>query len=266
MKQAEVKYLSSGQMITVLIVILISSCNPRIIPSKTGITHQSRETLEAVTGNNLEFETFSAKIKVESDLIDRKNPLRGQIKIANDSIITISVNLNSGFPVAKLFFTTDSFYIIDRVNKAFIHGTYNHFNELYHYPVHYRLIQSVLLGEIVDYPPGSEISFKDAETKDSTEWSLFIRDDLSVVGRDYLYHYLITKRIKKVSKTNILFGKGILDVLYSEFLIENTSLFPHELNIKVKSDNKTEEFNITFSNLQFDKKLKFSVKVPRKYE
>jgi hypothetical protein len=245
--------------LVIILSLLFVSCNRSTSLISSSKEQYNNEVLSAIAKEYLSFTTLSAKVKVESSLFDKKNVLKGQVRIKKDSIIWISLNLSTGFPIAKAVFKSDSFMVNDRVNKMYYHGTYKQFDEQFGFPLTYEAIQTTMLNEIASGKDGlyeiRELNYRGMESYNIQ----------SLTGENGLSTYIVDKEKHKVRNSHILFEESIVDVNYSSFEKQGETNFPLFLNTIIRNSKKEIEFDIELSRLQIDKKLKFNFKVPKKY-
>ncbi len=244
-----------------LLLVVLASCNRSITLITQNRDQYNNEILKKIGDNYLKFQTLSTRVKVESSLFDKKNSLKGQVRIKRDSVVWISLNLSSGFPVAKAVFKTDSFMIHDRVNKAYYHGKYEQFSQRFKVPLTFETIQAMLLNELISAGNGAKFDIKEIELDKASAYSIAAYDHLNC-----MYNYLVPKEILKVKSTNIIFKDAIVDVSYDDYKKEGGNNFAQLLNAVIKTNSKEHEFSIEFSRFQVDKKTKFNFKVPKKYD
>lgn len=106
--------------------------------------------------NSLIERSFSKSLKIKySAIIDNgssRNKFNGHIKFVNDTLIWANIiSPAMGIEIARAMFSTDSVFIIDKVNKRFYSGNYNYLNKKIGFNIDYKGVKNILLGIIYDY-------------------------------------------------------------------------------------------------------------------
>ncbi|MFO7723816.1 MAG: DUF4292 domain-containing protein [Bacteroidales bacterium] len=94
----------------------------------------------AVTHSDL---TYTAVVNLKAGGTD--NSVNANIRIRKDSVIWISAR-KLGFEIGRLMMTTDSVWVMDRINSRYFAGDYLFFRKQFNIDLDYNLIESLMLG------------------------------------------------------------------------------------------------------------------------
>ncbi len=221
--------------------------------------------LSNIESKSIDFKTLELKAKLKADFIERKAPIKISIRISNDSIIWISLNLKSGLPIAKASFTQDSIKVIDRINNKFYRGDYPKMRKFLGVNFNYDLLQSVIANELFHFSDTNKHILNKKTKETSLNNSVFIsvqQSDSCLLNLTYK----INKELDKIEKVNIINNSEIVDVDYSDFKAIDGKLFPYKMLISILKNGKLENLNIDITKVNLNKKQRYPFKIIKRFE
>ena len=109
-----------------------------------------RQTLGQLAGNRVDFQTFSARMKVHYEAGDGKDyELIAFVRIRKDSLIWMSINAVVGpvnIEAFRVLITRDSVKILDKQKKIVRLRSVSYLQEEVHLPVNFQTLQDLLIG------------------------------------------------------------------------------------------------------------------------
>ncbi|PIQ20009.1 MAG: hypothetical protein COW65_17435 [Cytophagales bacterium CG18_big_fil_WC_8_21_14_2_50_42_9] len=138
-------------------VIFFSSCKKNTVP----LTSSASETPASQT-KNLNFQYFSAKGKMQLEEKNSKVSSGVTVRMLRDSVIWISVVPGFGIEAARLKITTDSVYMLNRLQHNYFAGDYTLIKDKFKVDVNFKLVQAILLGNYLPSATGNEKKLADA--------------------------------------------------------------------------------------------------------
>jgi hypothetical protein len=202
-------------------------------------------TIEPVKVNEVEFDYLLTKSKFSfrSSTQDFDNT-NVNIRIKKDSLIWLSVT-GIGFEVARGLITPDSIVFLDKLHKEYFVFTYAQLSKQYNFDLNFKLLQSVIVGNLPISPGPDSKFFKENE--------FFLINQKS--GRITVDNFIGEKNLKlerlKVveAPTNNTFTLN-----YEDFREVNTFLFPFGsmINLDVQSQ-KDKQFYQTTMRIKHNK-------------
>ncbi|MCF8373350.1 MAG: DUF4292 domain-containing protein [Bacteroidales bacterium] len=252
-------------MIIALVFMIFQSCKSLVQYTEPKTTDDNLALIDMIDKQNLEFENLEIKAKIMADFVDRKHPLKVSIRIKRDSIIWVSLNLNTGLPIGKASFTPDTIKILDRVNDMIYMGNYEQLEKRKGIRLNYDILQSIIVNEIWKNNTGSlKIVDKKVQKKESYNSLFYVVSpgDSSTVG----ITYRVGKHNNKIEAINFLDNKNSLDIEYSQFESIFQKLFPHFIAIATKSAEKQEKMEIEITKVNMDKNQRYPFKIIKRFE
>lgn len=259
-------------LVSVLFVFLVSCRSTRKVIKEPIKEYGADYLFEKLKENELKFDWFSAKFKLDLIIDKKKNSLSGQFRMRKDSVIWVSFSPALGIEMARLIITTDSIKFINRINKTYFTGDENVVNDFLDSNVDFDVLQSILLGNDLTYYDDGKFR----ATYDSKEYHLV------TAGRQKLKKYVKTQadeeriyiqniflnpetfkitqmKIKELKKEN-----KKLEAIYSDFNHIDNQLFPHKISYDLIAD-KNVRIDINYSKIVIDKPQVFPFKISSKY-
>jgi Domain of unknown function (DUF4292) len=226
---------------------------------------------EKLIENELRFEFLSAKFNLEMLIDKKKTILKGQFRIAKDSLIWISFTPALGIEVARLIISQDSVKFINRIDHTFFNGDYQFLNDFLKSSIDFDILQSFIIGNDFQY-------YENGKFRASIDAMQY---KLSTAGRHKLKTYVRGHELPQVFIQNIWLNpenfkiskvdikeldqdNRKLKAYYSDFLPVNSQLFPHRLFYEILSETRV-KVDVSISKLTLDNPLRFPFKVPKNY-
>jgi len=218
-----------------------------------------RETIEQLMRNHIDYNTFSAKVKVHYEGGDGKdNEFNAFIRMQKDSMIWISINAVLGFEAFRLLVTPDSVKILDRLKKVVRLRSVSYLQEEVHLPVDFHILQDLLLGNPI-FLDTTHIAFYKTEVKGISLFSS------GTVFRNYLT--LGTDRTplhSKLDDTDPLRSRTG-DVTYGEYDYSSGVPFSTYRKVSVAEKSKV-DVEISYKQFRFNEVLSFPFSIPKNYK
>lgn len=232
-------------------MVMLSSCNRKI-----GAIFSSKETLEVI---DPQFAYMSAKSKLKFDHAGKKISATANFRIKKDSIIWISV---SGFGIegARVLINEKNVQILDKLKRHYYNYTFEELSKKYDFDFNFQMIQSVILGNLVE-PYG-----KQKIEKTDSYYSYTASKGM------YLFHNFIGTSSMKLEKVKVYDErtKNTISVNYSNFILVDDRIFPNDISAVIDYELATKpstEIDIFYSKMAIENSpLSFPFSVPSKYE
>ena len=254
-------------------LLLFSACSPARKIMKAPLKEEGSDFLfRKLKEKELKFDWFSAKFSAEYANKGKKNSFSGQIRIRKDSLIWISLTPMLGIEAIRLMISQDSVKLINRLNDTYFIGDYEYVNRFLNTNIDYDLLQSILLGNDLEYYEGSKFraSIDRGEYKLSTSERLKLRkfvrnnqENLKVFIQNIWLdpeNFKITHiDVKEIRRDNIK-----LESNYSNFEQVGEQLFPRKMKYVIWAEN-TIKVNADFSKMVVNVPMQFPFKIPASY-
>ncbi|QHS62085.1 DUF4292 domain-containing protein [Chitinophaga agri] len=218
----------------------------------------NKEMLAKLRSNYINFNTFSAKLKVDFETEAKQmSGINANMRLQKDSIIWISVSAPIIGEVARAVITPDSLKAIDKFHKVVYLRDMKDAKDLLHIPFDFKTLQDLIIGnpiyltdsvyQVVKTP--AVISF----TCDSTMFtSLF-----NVFADDY-----VLQQSKVMDKDST--RKRSVELTYGEYKSLDKVKFATLRRVFVEEKHYT-KINMEFNKIDFDQPVSFPFTVPSGY-
>lgn len=217
----------------------------------------------------IDFNTLLIKASTKFDNGKKKLNLKGTVKIIKDSLIIVSLSPGLGIEAARIKFTKDSIFILDRLSSKVTMGSYKFIEKNYKIYVSFNDVQSILINELFIFPIEKGVSIKNellnSFTVKQKEHSMdfyrkttgHIENLISVNAESY--------KIEKYIINDVANNRNV-QLKYEDNFSEDFNNLPKRISLLSSSVNTYLKLNLNYTKVIKNKKLNFSFKIPSKYE
>ena len=215
--------------------------------------------LSKVKNSILDFETFTAKVKVDfSDDAGKSQSAMGYIRIQKDSLIWISLTGALGVEGFRAQVYPDSVIVMDKQEKTVSYKSIASLQEITKLPVNFYALQDLLVGNPV-YFTDTVISFKAdnrgfSATSRGATFTHQLRMD--TVSNTILYSAIIDND----SATN-----RKIEIWFDGYVKNQNKKFSEQRAITVQDKNKL-KILLDFKQVSFNETLSFPFNIPKSYK
>ena len=214
--------------------------------------------LEKVNKRKIDFNTFSAKIKVEYIGQETSQSATAYLKMRKDSIIVINVVGPLGIVGLQAKISTDSIIIINKIDKYVQRRSISYVKEVTQIPFDYSTLQDLIIGNPI-FINNNVVSYKAT------------KNQLLVLMIGNLFKNLITldtldlKPLHcKLDDVDIQRNRTC-DITYSNYQASNAVQFSTYRSISVAEKNKLDVY-LDFKQYSFNEPLNYSFSIPKNYK
>lgn len=209
------------------------------------------EILEGLKANQISYEFFSAKAKVNFEGEEMRIGGRANIRMIKDSLIWMNFKKLS-VEGSRVLITRDSFWIVYRLDKMYESGTFSELMEAYDMQVSFAELQDLIVGNF-PIPSSNEIG----------RYATKKTHDLYFSQNATQYEYQMDGNYKmRTFLLKDIVGRTISGV-YNDYSIQNFSS-KKDLQVHLE-DGTTARINMDFSDVEFDEPRKIQFEVPANY-
>ncbi len=218
-----------------------------------------RTIYTAIDSNRIDFQTFSAKVKVNFEGKDgKKSDFNASIRLFKDSVMWISVNALLGIEAFRVLITPDSVKVMNKVDKIIQLRSVSYLKEVAKIPFTFHDLQEMLIGNPI-YLDSNIISYR----KDP--------DGITLVSVGALFkHFLV------VSEDSYLPVQSKLDDInpartrtcyigYGDYQTKNNKRFSAFRKITVVEASKL-DIEMQFKQIDFNVDLSMPFNIPKNYK
>ncbi len=210
--------------------------------------------------NFIDFNTFSAKIKVDIEDAEGKQPdITAVVRMVKDSAIWISLSATFlNFEVFRVLITKDSVIVLNKQKKEVQYRSLDYLQEVTQIPFDFKTIQNLLIGNPIFFD-SSNATFKNIGN--------YIL--ASSVGNDFKNLLTLSLDNKNVLHSKLddidLARNRTADITYDAYTNINGKPFSTYRQIVVSEKNKL-DLRMNFKQFEFNKELSVSFSVPKNYK
>jgi hypothetical protein len=214
---------------------------------------------QSVEKNRIDFETFSAKVKVDFEGSDgKKNDFNAFIRLRKDSVLWMSINALLGIEAFRVLITPDSVKVLNKLDKVAQLRSMSYLKEITKLPFTFKELQDLILGNPI-YFDNNIVSYK----KDN--------DALSVLHMGEIFKHLLTVnpndmyiQHSKLDDADPVRARTA-DISYGDYEIRNDKPFSTFRKITVAEKSKL-DIEMKFKQFDFNVPLNFPFGIPKNYK
>lgn len=218
-----------------------------------------RGVYDGVESKKIDFNTFSAKIKVNFEGSDgKKNDFNANIRLQKDSILWISINALLGIEAFRVIVTPDSVKVQNKLDKVVQLRSVSYLQEITKIPFTFHELQDLIIGNPI-YFDSNVVSFKHEAAS------------ITIVSVGQLFKHLLTVnplnyqlQHSKLDDVNNARARTA-DITYGDYENKNNFLFSTSRKITVSEKSKL-EIEMKYKQYDFNVPLNFPFNIPKSYK
>jgi hypothetical protein len=215
---------------------------------------------EGLKKNYIDFKTFSAKIKVDIEDAQGKQPdITAVVRIIKDSAIWISLSATFlNFEVFRVLITKDSVIVLNKQKKEVQYRSLDYLQEVTEIPFDFKTIQNLLIG--------NPIFFNDSNVTFRNLGNYILASSAENDFKNLLTISSDKNQILHCKLDDIDISRNrTADITYDEFSDVNGKPFSTYRAIVVSEKNKL-DLRMNFKQFEFNKDLSVSFSIPKNYK
>jgi hypothetical protein len=213
----------------------------------------------AIQKSRIDFETFSAKVKVDFEGSDgKKNDFNAFIRLRKDSVLWVSINALLGIEAFRILITPDSVKVINKLDKVVQLRSLSYLQEITRLPFSFKELQDLIVGNPI-YFDNKIVSYKREP------------DNVTVLHMGELFKHLLTLNAEnfeiqhsKLDDVDPVRARTA-DITYGDY--ENRDGKPFSTFRKITvSEKKKLDIEMKFKQFDFNVPLNFPFSVAKNYK
>lgn len=234
--------------------------DPVILKDSSSEKSAAEEALLALNKNKIDFQTFSAKAKIQYEDHNGKQPdFNAFLRLKKDSIIWVSISATFlGIEAFRIYITPDTLLILNKLDKTVERHPFNYLESFSHIPMDFSLLQKILIGNPV-YVGDSIVSYRQTENNILIGTvGVFFKNLITLsTGNNHLERIKLDDRDVSQNRTAALLYGGYEKNVGFDFATDR------EINVSEKSKV---DVSIQFKQYEFNKELSFPFAIPHNYK
>jgi hypothetical protein len=217
------------------------------------------QAYNAIQNNRVEYQTFSAKIKVDFEGSDgKKNDFNAFIRLRKDSVMWVSINALLGIEAFRALITPDSVKVMNKLDKVVQLRSVNYLKEITKLPFTFKELQDLIIGNPI-YFDTNIVSYRKAP------------EALTILHVGELFKHLLT-----LNPENMVIQHSKLDdidpsrartadISYGDYETRDGKPFSTFRKITVSEKSKL-DIEMKFKQFDFNVPLNFPFSIPKNYK
>jgi len=220
-----------------------------------------RKVMDTVHKNFIDFQTFSAKIKVHFEGSNgKRNDFTANITMKKDSILWINITGLLGVNAFRALITRDSVKLIDKLKRTVRLRSVEYLQDLIHIPMTFTDLQNLLIGNPVFLDSNNITSYTiDAKSVSLISISALFKHFLTIDRDDYtLQHSKLDDVDASRART--------ADITYGDYQTGKSGIrFSTYRKITVSEKSKL-DIEMEYKQFDFNKPVSFPFSIPKSYD
>lgn len=228
-------------------------------PTHEDTMRMVNDLLQKVQKNRIEFNTFSAKIRVDYTNNKGKQPdFIANIRMLKDSLIWISLSNDIGIEGIRVLITKDSIKILDKLANTYQVRPLDHIQEVSQIPFAFADLQNLLVGNPLFFNKDSVISYSQA----ANGYALLSIDPQFKNRLSIGNGFLVEK--SKLDDNDPVMNRTC-DLIYTDYENKAGVMFSAFREISIIQQNKL-QVQLKFKDYKFNEQLSFPFTIPKKFK
>jgi hypothetical protein len=261
----------------ILVIVTIASCRPvkkvehieqAISKKDTTARVREKKTVDSfsivrhiitnLTNNRIDFNTFSAKVKIDYQGKENNDQATAYIRIRKDSLIWISLTGALGIEGIRAIITKDSVKLMNKLEKTVEFRSISYLQDLSQVPFDFYNLQDVIVGNPI-FIDSNIVSY---QSKGNELLILIVGDVfkhlITLDNKDF--HVLHSKLDDIDSNRN-----RTADITYDDYEDAGSFNFATKRRITVSEKSKL-DINLDFKSFTFNKPQDYPFNIPKNYK
>jgi hypothetical protein len=216
------------------------------------------DLLQKLNNKRIEFNTFSAKVKIDYQSQEGNDGGTAHIRLEKDKTLWVSLTGPLGIEGYRMLVTPDSVTLMNKLNKTVQYRTIEYLQELTDIPFDFKTLQDLIVGNPI-FADEKVVSYKET----GNQLLVMIVGDvykhlLSLNASDYT---MMHSKLDDVDVTR----NRTCDITYTDY--ETTQGFPFATKREIAVSEKGKlQLTLDFKQYSFNQPLTFPFSVPKNYK
>ena len=217
------------------------------------------ETFDKLNNNNIDYETFSAKINTDYQGNDgKKHNVTVFVRMKKDSVIWMSVNGLLGVEGMRVLINKDSVRMLNKLDKEYQSRSLDYLQEVAALPLDLRSMQELIIGNPVFLDAEIKSYSQDGNIVSMLSVGSWFRNLISFHNND---HLILNSKLDDV---DVLRNRTCY-LNYGDYENKKGVNFSTSRNITVTEKTKL-DVKLNFKQYEFNETLSFPFTVPKNYK
>lgn len=218
-----------------------------------------KQVWDTIRKNNIsDYQTFSAKIKVDFEGNDGRRSVNAFVRLKKDSVIWVNITAPLGIDAFRVLITPDSVKMINKLNKTVQLRSVEYLQEVTKIPMKFSDLQNMLIGNPIFLDSNINSYKKDEKSISLMSIGALFKHLLTVNKDDY------TLQHSKLDDVDAIRARTAY-LSYSDYQVKNGVRFSTHRKITVSEKSKL-DIELEFKQFDFNVDLNFPFNIPKNYK
>jgi len=218
-----------------------------------------KEVWDTIRKNTIsDYQTFSAKIKVDFEGNDGRRSVNAFVRLKRDSVIWVNITAPLGIDAFRILITPDSVKMINKLNKTIQLRSVEYLQEVTRIPMKFTDLQNMLIGNPIFLDSNINTYKKDERSISLMSIGALFKHLLTVNKDDY------TLQHSKLDDVDAIRARTAY-LSYSDYQSKNGVRFSTHRKITVSEKSKL-DIELEFKQFDFNVDLNFPFNIPKNYK
>ena len=245
-------------VISGILVLIIISCKSKKIVTATNLNKKlsAKNIIREHYKNQQEFKTLRGRIKI--DYFDglTSQAFNVNIRLEKEKVIWISAPLG----IVKAYITPNRISFYNKFNNTFFDGNFSYLSELLGVELDFKKVQNILFGYAI-------LDLRDKEYQATTSNNNY---QLRPKTRNKLFKIVFQLEPSNFRISSLQLSKPkekrLLEIEYKNYQKINKKILPNKIKVVALDGNNSKQIDITYKDIEFDRKLNFPYKIPNGFK
>lgn len=269
-------YAKQLNIVFILVLLILASCRPtkkiqtaiakkdsvEVVSAKDPLADSIKfiqDTKKALAQNQIQFNTFSAKIDVDyRDADDKNYNLNVFVRMHKDSIIWLKVDAIFGIEAMRAIITKDSVRLLDKQNKTLTLRSLTYLQEVAGIPFDLESLQNLIIGNPVFLDSNIVSYTKTGNSISLLSYGEFFKHLITLSDGDKL---LLRSKLDDVDPLR----NRTCDLTYNDYEDKHKVNFATKRKIVIAEKSKL-DIKMDFKQYSFNEMLTYPFSVPKNYK
>lgn len=219
-----------------------------------------QSVISAFNENHIAFKSFSAKIKVDIEDNNGKQPdITAVVRMVKDSAIWISLSATFlNIELYRVLIKPDSVILLNKQDKSVNFRSLDYLQEVTEIPIDFATLQDLIIGNPVFYTD-SIVSYREVNGQ-------ILMGSIGPVFKNLLTIDQNNKLLLHIKLDDVNLSRNrTADITYDNYEAQSGFAFPTTRQITVSEKNKL-DIRLKFKQYEFNKELSLPFNIPKNYK
>lgn len=254
--------------LSLLLLVGVQSCktHKKIVTIAPIVDKVESRLFADIIDSHFDFNTFSSRINLKYSSGGRSLTSKSQLRIIKDQGIQLSVQPLFGVEMLRLYIDPDSLLLLDRMNKQYIKESLADVKEKYPVGFDFYTLQSLLMNRL--FVAGiPHAGYDDYELFSKSQNCEMYYNLNAVDHRSGITYGFMVDGHDRITSTHLYEPQRKYKVNweYDQFVIEESCIFPHWMNVMLHTPKKEINVGMEFSSIELNEPAQLNNSIPSSY-